>query len=200
MYTVFGDPLSGNCHKVRLVLEHLRLAYEWKDIGVTTGETGSSEFRAMNPVGQVPVLALPNGEYLSQSNAIMHYLAHGSELLPADPIELARVLEWLYFEQYSHEPVIATVRFWIYYLDAEDEYADKIAECRPKGYAALDVMEQHLKHSSFLAAGRYTIADAGLFAYTHVAHQGKYDLSAYPAIRDWLARVEAQPGFVPMGE
>ena len=108
------------------------------------------------------------------------------------------MLEWLYFEQYSHEPVIATVRFWIFYLNAEEQYAEQIAANRPKGYAALDVMENRLKSSSFLAAGRYTIADAGLYAYTHVAHQGGYDLAAYPAIRNWLARVESQPGYSPM--
>ncbi|MEM7292759.1 MAG: glutathione S-transferase family protein [Pseudomonadota bacterium] len=199
MYKVYGDSLSGNCYKVRLVLEHLGLSYTWEEVGATTGITATEDFRAKNPAGQVPLLELPDGSYLTQSNAIMHYLAHGSELLPTDPLELARVLEWLNFEQYNHEPTIATVRFWIFYLDAEDEYAEKIAENRPKGYAALDVMENHLRDYSFLAAGRYTIADAGLFAYTHVAHQGRYDMSGYPAIGEWLSRVQAQPGFVPMG-
>ena len=198
VYKVYGDSLSGNCYKVKLILSQMNLPHEWVEIGATTGKTATEEFRAMNPVGQVPVLELPSGEYLSQSNAIMHFLASGSDLVPKDPLDLARVLEWLYFEQYNHEPTIATVRFWVFYLKAEEEYADKIAENRPKGYAALTIMENHLKSSSFLAAGRYTIADAGLYAYTHVAHQGGYDLSGYPAIRDWLARVESQPGYTPM--
>ena len=198
VYKVFGDSLSGNCYKVRLILEQLGFAYQWEEVGATSGRTATPEFMAMNPTAQVPVLQLPNGEHLSQSNAIMHYLASDSALLPSDPLELARVLEWLYFEQYSHEPVIATVRFWIYYLNAEAEYAEQIANNRPKGYRALDIMEDHLKNYSFLAAGRYTIADAGLYAYTHVADQGGYDLSRYRAIRAWLDRVQAQPGYVPM--
>lgn len=198
MYKVYGDSLSGNCYKVKLILNQLNLPYEWKEIGATSGKTGSEQFLAINPLGQVPVLELESGEHLSQSNAIMHYLARGSELLPEKALDLARVLEWLYFEQYSHEPVIATVRFWIYYLKAEQDYAEQIAANRPKGYAALDVMENHLKSYSFLAAGRYTIADAGLYAYTHVAHQGGYDLADYPSIRGWLTRVEAQSGYVSM--
>ena len=149
MYKVYGDHLSGNCYKVKLILNQMNLPYEWVEVGATTGKTGSEEFLAMNPAAQVPVLELPSGEYLSQSNAIMHYLASGSQLLPDTPLELARVLEWLYFEQYSHEPVIATVRFWIHYLNAEAEYADQIAACRPKGYAALDIMENHFKSLKF---------------------------------------------------
>ncbi len=198
MYKVYGDSLSGNCYKVKLVLAQMDLPYEWVEIGATSGKTASEQFLAINPVGQVPVLELASGEYLSQSNAIMHYLATGSDLLPENPLDLARVLEWLYFEQYSHEPAIATVRFWIYYLNAERDYTAQIAANRRKGYAALDVMENHLKNYSFLATGRYTIADAGLYAYTHVAHQGGYDLTCYPSIRDWLARVEAQPGYIAM--
>jgi glutathione S-transferase len=198
MYRLFGDPISGNCYKVALTLAQTDREFEWAPISVTSGETKKADFLARNPFGEVPVLQLPDGSYLSQSNAIISFLAEGTPLLPNDPLSRARVNEWLFWEQYSHEPVIATTRFWIHYLNAEAEYAERIAANRERGYAALAVMEQQLEKQDFLANNRYSVADIALYAYTHVCHQGGFSLSNYPAVRAWLARVAAQPAHLPM--
>jgi len=184
---------SGNSYKVRLVLAQLGIPYERIDVDILKGQTRTPEFLAMNPNGRIPLLEIAPGNFLAESNAIMFYLAGGSALLPDDPLQQAQVLQWLFFEQYSHEPYIATPRFWIALLGKEQEYREELAKKRGPGYAALKVMDQHLGTRDFFVAGRYTIADIGLYAYTHVAPEGGFDLSAFPSILAWFGRVKAQP-------
>ncbi|MDP9139408.1 MAG: glutathione S-transferase family protein [Pseudomonadota bacterium] len=197
-YKLWGMSGSGNCYKPALLMAQLGLPHVWEEIDAVGGATRTPEFLALNPNGRVPLLQLPDGRLLAESNAMLCYLAEGSALLPTDRYARAQVLQWLFFEQYSHEPYIATVRFWIYCLGKREEWADKIAEARIKGYAALAVMERQLQQTAFLAGAAYSIADIALYAYTHVAEQGDYSLESYPAVRDWLARVVSQPGFVAM--
>ncbi len=198
MLTVYGDPLSGNCYKVGLLLALLGHPFRWVDVNVVKGETRTPDFLARNPNGRVPILEIEPGTVLAESNAIICYLADGTPYLPADRLDRARVLQWLFFEQYSHEPFIATSRYWMYYLGKPDEYREQLAAKRPGGLAALAVMEGELSRRDWIAAGRYTVADIALYAYTHVAHQGGFELDDYPGIRAWLARVAGQPGHVPM--
>ena len=198
MIKVYGMSLSGNCHKVRMVLEALHLPYSWIEIDPSRGETRTPEFLARNPNGKVPVLEPQPGVYLPESNAIICYLAEGSPLLPGERLSRARVLAWLFFEQYSHEPFIAVARYLCrFHPDPPSQRV--LAESKlPGGYRALEVMEKALANQPFLVDGRYTIADIGLYAYTHVASDGGFDLSRFPAVRAWLARVAAQPGYVAM--
>ena len=186
---------SGNGYKVRLLLSHLGLEYERVELDILKGETRTKDFLAINPNGRIPTLVLDDGRILSESNAILYYLAQGSEYWPSDRFEQAQVLQWMGFEQYSHEPFIATVRFWTF-SGQLDEHEAELPERRAKGEAALDVMEQHLTREPFFVGGRYSIADIALYAYTHVADEGGYDLAPRPAIRAWIARVAAQPGAV----
>jgi len=198
VYRIYGDRLSGNCYKIELLLAHLGLEYDWQSIDITQGQSKSAEFLLKNPAGQIPVLQLPNGDYLSQSNAILNYLADGSIYTSQDRLQHARILEWQFFEQYSHEPYIAVARYIALYLGLPE---DKRAEYESKqagGHAALRVMERQLQQSAFLTGEQYTIADMSLFAYTHVAEQGGFDLNLYPAIQAWIARVQQQDGFVSM--
>ena len=199
--TLYGMTGSGNCYKPALLMRQLGVPFAWREVDITKGGSRTPEFLARNPNGKVPLLELTDhGEtrVLAESNAMLCYLADETHLLPGDRWARAKVLEWLFFEQYSHEPYIATVRFWVKYLGKQQEWKDKIAEASKKGHAALAVMEQQLQRTPFLAGGSYTIADIALYAYTHVAHEGGYDLAAYPAVRSWLKRVEQQPGWVPM--
>ena len=196
MLKVYGDPISGNCYKVKLLLTQIALPFEWVDVDVTKGETRTPGFLAMNPNGRIPLLEIEPGLWLPESNAILCYLAEGTPYLPDERLDRARVLQWLFFEQYSHEPYIATSRYWIRFLRKAEEYAEQIAAKRPGGYAALGVMETELSGRDWFAAGRYTVADIALYAYTHVAHEGGFDMSRYPAIGRWLERVAAQPGHV----
>ena len=198
MVKVYGMSASGNCHKVRMVLETLAHPYDWIEIDPGAGETRTPEFLARNPNGKVPVLELAAGVYLPESNAIICYLADGTPLLPSDRLERARVLQWLFFEQYSHEPYIAVARFLRrFHPDPESQRA--LAESKlAGGYRALEVMESRLGGAPFLVAGRYTVADIALYAYTHVAGEGGFDLARFPSIRAWLARVAAQPRYAPM--
>jgi len=188
---------SGNGYKVRLLLRQLGRDFERIEVDILEGESRTPEFLTRNPNGRIPVLELDDGTCLCESNAIQWYLAEGTDLLPDDPIERARVLQWMFFEQYSHEPYIAVVRFWVFAGQA-DQHQDEIPARMKRGYEALDVMERHLSHNRFFVADRYSIADIALFAYTHVAHEGQFDLSPYPALRDWLGRVQAQPGWIPI--
>jgi glutathione S-transferase len=199
MLKVYGDRISGNCYKLKLLLAQLGRPFEWIDVDVLKRETRTPEFLAMNPNGRVPVLEIEPGVHLVESNAILCYLADGTPYLPEGRLERARVLQWLFFEQYSHEPYVATSRFWIRYLGGGEEYRARLAEKRAGGEAALAIMEGELREREWLAAGRYTIADIALYAYTHVAHEGGFDLALYKAVRAWLRRVEAQPGYTPMG-
>ncbi len=199
--TLYGMTGSGNCYKPALLMRQLGVPFDWVEVSTLKGETRTPEFLARNPNGKVPLLEITDhGETraLAESNAMLCYLAENTHLLPDDRWPRAQVMQWLFFEQYSHEPYVATVRFWVKYLRKQDEWQDRIADAMKKGNAALGVMEQQLARAPFLAGAAYTIADIALYAYTHVAHEGGYSLDAYPAVRRWLARVEGQPGFVPM--
>ncbi len=187
---------SGNGHKVRLLLTQLGILFERVEINILTGESRTPEFLSKNPNGRIPVLEIEKGKFLVESNAILFYLSEGTEFFPNEPFERAQVMQWLFFEQYSHEPYIATSRYWISILGKADEYQEAIAQKRKPGYAALSVMEKHLTDCSFFVGNRYTIADIGLFAYTHVADEGGFELTPFPAIQAWLERVKAQPRYI----
>jgi glutathione S-transferase len=189
---------SGNCHKVRMVLEALKLPYDWTETDTVRGDTRSARFLAMNPNGKAPVLEIEPGNYLPESNAIIFYLADGTALLPNDRLSRARVLQWLFFEQYSHEPYIAVARF-LRKFHPDPASQRTLADSKMHGgYRALEVMEQQLGRGPFFVGERYTIADIALYAYTHVAQDGGFDLERFPSVRSWLARVQTQPGYVGM--
>jgi glutathione S-transferase len=198
MIRVYGTSASGNCHKVRMALEALGRPYAWTEVDSVRGETRKPEFLAMNPNGKVPVLEIETGKYLPESNAILWYLADGTSLLPADALSRARALQWMFFEQYSHEPYIAVARYLRkFHPDPESQRA--LAESKLSGgYRALQVMEGQLEREPFFVGGRYSVADIALYAYTHVADEGGFDLERFPALRAWLERVRAQPGYVAM--
>jgi len=200
MIVLHGFTGSGNCYKPALAMRQLGIAYRWQEVDILNGESRTPAFLARNANGRIPLLEVGPGLDLAESNAMLCYLAEGSALLPQDRWARAKVLEWLFFEQYSHEPFIATVRFWVAIQKSAAANAAKIDEMRPKGYAALGVMETRLSQSPFLAGSAYTIADIALYAYTHVADEGGFDLNGYPAVRAWLARVSAQPGHVTMAD
>jgi glutathione S-transferase len=188
---------SGNGYKVRLLLHQLDVPFERIELDITRGQTRTPEFLARNRNGRIPVLELEDGTALAESNAIQFYLAEGTPFLPAGRIERAQVLQWMFFEQYSHEPYVAVVRFWCHTGEAEKR-PEEVAARRARGYDALAVMEDRLHHRDWFAAGRYTIADIALYAYTHVAHEGGFDLAPYPAVNAWLARVRSQPRHIPI--
>ena len=196
MIRLYSDQRSGNCYKVRLLLTQVGVPFDVVEVDVLRGEQRTSEFRAKNPNGKVPTVRLEDRSYLSESGAILYHFAQGTPLWPDDSLDRARVLQWLFFEQYSHEPYIAVARFWCHYLKAEERYREALVEKRRRGYDALAVMEGHLGENDHLAAGRYTIADISLYAYTHVADEGGFDLDRFPAIRQWMRRVEGQPGYI----
>jgi glutathione S-transferase len=195
---VYGNSLSGNCYKVKLVCAELGIAYQWHEVDILAGETRTPEFLALNANGKIPLLVLDDGRCLPESNAILCYLADGSELCGGTAFERATVLQWMFFEQYSHEPYIATSRFIIRYLGNPPERQADLQAKQAPGHKALAVMEQQLARTSFLAGDRFTLADISLFAYTHVAGEGGFELARYPAIRRWLERVAARPRHVPM--
>ena len=199
MITIYGMSDSGNCYKVKLAAEQLRIPYRWVEVNSAKGETRTPEFLARNPNGKVPTIALEDGSHLAESNAILHYLADGSPLLPTERLAHARVLQWMFFEQYSHEPYIAVARFILYYLPPDTPRRADLPRLHERGYQALNVMEQQLAKEPFFAGSRYSIADIALYAYTHCAADGGFDLGRYPAIERWLARVREQPGHVPLG-
>ena len=198
MYKLYEFPTSGNCYKIRLAMAYLGLAYERVAIDITKGESRTEAFLRINSNGRVPVLETEAGQYLPESNAALWYLVYQTDLLPTTRLEQAQVLQWMFFEQYSHEPFIATSRYWMAILNAADQYKSQLEEKRPKGYDALDVMENHLKSNAFFVGGRYSIADIALYAYTHVAHEGGFDLANYPNINAWFKRIEATPNYVTM--
>ena len=195
---VYGDSISGNCYKIQLICAQLDIPYDWQEIDILKGDTRTDEFLAMNANGKIPLLALSDGRYLAESNAILAYLAEGSELAGSDRLSRAQVLQWMFFEQYSHEPNIATSRFIIKYLDSPPDRQASLEEKRVGGHKALDVMEKQFSDSEFIAGPEYSIADIALYAYTHVADEGGFDLKEYPEVRAWLGRVEATPAYVPM--
>jgi len=195
---IYGDSISGNCYKLKLAAAQLGFDYEWHEVDIMAGETRSEEFLAINPNGKVPVMRLTDGRCLPESNAILFYIADGNAMTGTNRFERASVLAWLCFEQYSHEPFIATSRFIIQYLGSPPERQADLEARKAGGYRALNVMEEHLARHDFLANDAYSIADIALFAYTNVAHEGGFDLSSYPAIRAWLDRVRQTDDFVPM--
>jgi len=193
--------LSGNGYKVRLLLSQLGIPFERIEYDIERGETRTPEFLGkINPNGRIPVLETDDGEFLPESNAILFYLAEGTPFLPDERFERARVLQWMFFEQYSHEPNIAVARAWVHLFDVEmTEGRRAVLERKRKlGYDALGVMERHLEDEDFFAGGSYSIADIALYAYTHVAGEGGFDLAGYPAVRAWIERAGSQPGHVPI--
>jgi glutathione S-transferase len=192
--------VSGNCYKVRLAARQLGVQLKLKDYGLHDRQTRTPEFLAMNPNGRVPVLELDDGRFLAESGAILWYLAEGTPLVPDERWARARMLQWMFFEQYSHEPYIAVARFWMAFAP-KPEFAQKkhlVPEWHAKGYAALGVMDTHLARNDWFAGGHYSIADIALYAYTHCAADGGFDLMPYPAVRSWLDRVRGTPRFVPL--
>jgi glutathione S-transferase len=189
---IYGDSISGNCLKVKWTADRLGLPYDWIETGVLTAETRTAAFLALNPAGQVPLAVLADGRPLAQSNAIIVHLAEGSDLIPSDAFDRAKMLEWMFWEQYSHEPYIAVARFQMRYLGKPAESLDpRLVE---RGGAALVRLETQLKQSPFLVGDTLTLADVALVAYTRVAHEGGFDLSLYPAVEAWVSRVEVDLG------
>ena len=195
---LYGDSRSGNCYKIKLLASLLEIRLVWIGVDILAGETRHEDFLGRNPNGKIPLLELDDGRCLSESNAILHYLAEGSGWLPTDRYEHARVLQWQNFEQYSHEPYIAVARFIALYQGLPEERRSEYESKREGGYKALSVMEHQLDATPFLMGELPTIADISLYAYTHVAHEGGFELQDFPAIRAWLKRIEALPGYVPM--
>lgn len=190
---------SGNGYKVRLLLSHLQIPHERIEMDILTGETRTDEFLALNPNGRIPLLVFEDGRTLAESNAILFFLAEGTPYWPEDSFLRAQVLQWMCFEQYSHEPYIAVVRFWTFAGEL-DAHEAELPDRRRRGEAALDVMEDHLSRNEFFVGGHYSIADIALYAYTHVAHEGGFDLSTRPNVTKWLARVASQPGAVAIDD
>ena len=184
---------SGNGYKVRLLLAQLALDYRWTEVDIDAGKTRTPEFLKRNPNGRIPALELDDGTNLAESNAILWYLAEGSPFVPGDRLGRAQVLQWMFFEQYSHEPYVATPRYIVKHLAVDHARRAELPDRLAKGRAALGVMETHLATRRFFVAERYTIADIALFAYTHVAHEGGHDLGPYSNVRAWLTRVAAEP-------
>ena len=185
---IYGDLRSGACLKVKWTADFLAIPYAWIETDILKGESRTAEYLAMNPAGQVPAVVLPDGRPLAQSNAILLHLAEGSALIPSDPYDRARMFEWMFWEQYSHEPYVAVARFQVLYLGKPAaELESRIVE---RGAAALQRMELALKDSPFLVGDRLSLADVALVAYTRVAHEGGFSLDAYPAVKAWVARVE----------
>jgi len=193
---LYNSAVSGNCYKVRLLAAHLGLPLELYELSVVDRSNRAEVIGDLNPARRVPTLVLDDGRPLAESNAILWYLGDGTAYVPGDLYERAQVLQWQFFEQYQHEPSIAVVRFLVALSGEAEKHGERIREQTASGYVALDAMERHLVGHTYLVAERYTIADISLYAYTHVAHEGGFDLSPYPAIRAWLDRVAAQPGHV----
>lgn len=196
MLTVYGMKASGNCYKVQLLLEQLGTPYRWIEVDSAAGETRTPQYLAMNPNGKVPLLEVEPGRWLAESNAILCHLAEGSRYWPDDAWTRAQALQWLFFEQYSHEPYIAVARFICRWLGPDHPRRAELPRLHERGAQALAVMEQHLAQQPFFAGDDYSVADIALFAYTHAAADGGFDLGVYPQVERWLHRVRAQPGFV----
>jgi glutathione S-transferase len=198
MYKVYGDYNSGNCYKIKLMLNLLGAQYEWVPVDILNGETETEAFLAKNPNGKIPVLELEDGTCLWESNAILNFLAEGTPYLLTEPRLRTQMLQWQFFEQYSHEPTIAVARFIQFYLGLPESRMEEYRSLHKRGYKALRVMEQQLVRTPFLVGDSFSIADIALYAYTHVAHQGGFDLTQFPAIQSWLERIRQQPGYVGM--
>jgi glutathione S-transferase len=194
MYKLYDFLPSGNGYKVRLLLTQLQIPFELIELNIVNQETRTPEFLQKNPNGKIPLLEIAPNQFISESNAILYYLSQETEYFPQDKYQQAQVMQWLFFEQYSHEPNIATPRFWITHQPERlDKYQEQIKQKQQLGYAALNVMEQHLKTHEFFVGDKYTIADIGLYAYTHVAEEGGFNLDKFPAILAWFKRIQSQP-------
>ena len=198
MIRAYGSSNSGNCWKVKQVLELTRRPFQWIEMASASGATKTPEFLALNPSGQMPIVVLDGGEVIRESNAILAHFAEGTRFLPAPGLARTRIFEWLFFEQYSHEPYIAVARNWIAYQRGKAKYASLLPEKWERGHKALAVMESRLAGHTYLAGASLSIADLALYAYTHVAHEGEFDLTPYPGIVAWLSRIAAEPGVTSM--
>ena len=196
MYKIYGMSASGNCIKVKMLLDYLGLTYKWREVDILKGESRTPDFLAMNPIGRVPTLEIEAGVYLPESNAILYYLAEGTPYWPRERLARAHVLKWMFFEQYNHEPYLAVARFIKLFLPADHARHAELPRLHERGYQALDIMEQHLTTHAFFGGDDFTIADIALYPYTARAHSGGFSLDNYPDVRAWLERVESQPGFV----
>ena len=197
MLKIYDFTGSGNGYKTWLLLSQLCLPFQRIERDILKGETRTPEFLKKNPNGRIPTLELEDGTFLFESGAILWYLAEDTEFAPASRLARAQTLQWMFFEQYSHEPYVAVARFWKHFFDKlTPQQEANLPDIMKKGYAALDVMEKHLATHTFFVDNRYGLADIALYGYTHVAHEGEFDLSRYPHINGWLARVKAQPGYV----
>jgi glutathione S-transferase len=195
---LYDNPVSGNCYKVRLLLSHLGVPFERREVDVVDRSNRLDLLGGLNPALRVPTLVLDDGRPLAESNAILWYFGEGTRFVPEDRYARAQVLQWMFFEQYDHEPAIAVVRFWVAYSGRPEAFADRLDERMKAGYRALDGMERYLDGRAFLVGDRMSVADIALYAYTHVADEGGFDLGRYVAVGDWLERVAAEPGHVPI--
>ena len=195
---LYDNPVSGNCYKVRLLLRLLEIEFERREVSVVDRSDRVQVLGGLNPSLTVPTVVLDEDRALAESNAILWYFADGTDYLPDDPYERAQVLQWMFFEQYRHEPAIAVVRFWVAIAEDDSPPGVDIEVRRKEGRAALKAMERHLGEREYLVGNRFTIADIALYAYTHVAPEGGFDLEPYPSLRAWLDRVAAQPGVIPI--
>ncbi|MBA6252164.1 glutathione S-transferase family protein [Colwellia sp. MB3u-55] len=195
---IYADIQLGNCYKIKLVTSILQIEHEWININILAGESGTTSFLKKNPTGKIPLLELDDGRFLSESNAILNYLASGSSLLPKDRFENAKVQQWQFFEQYSHEPFIAVARFIAKYLGLPDNRKAEYQSKQEGGDKALRIMEKQLKITPYLVGSTLTTADISLYGYTHVAEEGGFNLLEYPAIQMWINRVQAHPNYTAM--
>jgi glutathione S-transferase len=196
---LYDSPVSGNCYKVRLLFAHLGLEYERRGLDVADRSDRPDVLGGLNPSLRIPTLVLDDGRPLGESGAILWYFGEGTRFVPEDRYERAQVLQWMFFEQYDHEPAIAVVRFWVAYSGRPEAFADRLHERMEAGYRALDAMEQHLGGGrNYFVGSRLSLADIGLYAYTHVAPEGGFELDRYPSIGAWLDRVASEPGHIPI--
>jgi glutathione S-transferase len=196
---LYDSAVSGNCYKVRLLLAHLGLPYERRELSVVDRSNRSDVLGGLNPALRVPTMVLDDGRALGESGAILWYFGEGTRFVPEGRYERAQMLQWMFFEQYEHEPALAVVRFWLAYSGRPEAFAGRLEERTAAGYRALDAMERYLDGRRFFVGDGLSLADIALYAYTHVAREGDFDLERYPAIRGWLDRVAAEPGHIPIG-
>lgn len=198
MFTLYGDIISGNCYKAYLLANLLGLPIRWVNVDIMAGEAQTEEFKLKNPNAKIPLLELEDGNFISESNAIINYLADGTDFLPEDRLLKAKVQEWQFFEQYSHEPFIAVARFINKYQGLPEERRAEYESKQPGGHKALSIMNVQLQKSDYLVGNSMTTADISLYAYTHVAHEGGFDLSSYQAVNAWIDRIQSHPNYVGM--
>jgi len=193
---IYGDIQSGNCYKIKLLTSLLEIEHEWIHIDILSGDTKTNEFLSKNPCGQIPLLELSDNRFLSESNAILNYLADSSPLIPNDAYERSKILQWQFFEQYSHEPYIAVARFISKYLGLPEEKKEEYKSKQIGGHNALKIMEEQLQKTPYIAGESLTIADISLYGYTHVAHEGGFNLKQYPSVLNWISQISSHPKYI----